>query len=434
MQRMQQHPQQNRKKLFMQTYVVVKKQKLHRIVMAPIAPYEICRFKLSKISQWRLINKKDKHMTTMTQQESPLETDKTVALDAFHREHGAKMVSFANYLMPLHYADGILNEHLHVREHAGLFDVSHMGAIHIDGPDCAQHLEKLIPADLQDLTPGKVAYGLLLNTDGGIADDLLITRLENGFLLVVNAGGKFEDLAYLQKNLPTDFTITPAFSKAIFALQGPKSASVMAQILPETAELNFMTAVSCELEGHYLWVSRTGYTGEDGFEIILDADDAHDFAALLLQFDDVKLIGLGARDSLRLEAGLCLYGHELTAAITPVQANLSWAIGKRRRQEGGFMGSSVICAEMTQGPSHKRIGLIINDRAIAREGATIHLSNGTAIGHITSGVHSPSLGVPIAMGYVEAEHIDADLLVNIRGQLRPATRSKLPFVPHNYHK
>lgn len=373
-------------------------------------------------------------MTTITPEESAPSTDKTVVLDAFHREHGAKMVSFANYLMPLHYADGILKEHLHVREYAGLFDVSHMGVIHIDGPDCAHHLEKLIPADLQELSPGKVVYGLLLNIDGGVADDLLITRLENGFLLVVNAARKFEDLAYLQKNLPADFAITPAFSKGIFALQGPKSGQIMAQICPETADLEFMSAMSCEIEGHYLWVSRSGYTGEDGFEIILDVDNAHDFATLLLQFDDVKLIGLGARDSLRLEAGLCLYGHELTAAITPIQANLSWAIGKRRRQEGGFIGSPLILAEMLQGPSHKRIGLIINDRAIAREGSTIHLSNGTAVGHVTSGVHSPSLGVPIAMGYVEADHIGADLLVNIRGQLRSATQSKLPFVSHNYHK
>lgn len=360
---------------------------------------------------------------------------RTVPLNTIHQTLQAKMVPFAGYSMPVQYTEGILQEHLHTRQQAGLFDVSHMGAILVQGPQAALALEMLIPADIQEMSPGQVKYGLLLNQHGGIIDDLLISRLAEGFLLVVNADGKENDLNLINDNISSKARVTPLFDRAMLALQGPKAACVLGRFFPEISSLAFMSALTTSFEGTSVFISRTGYTGEDGFELILESSFAQQFFQELLNQPEVKPIGLGARDSLRLEAGLCLYGHDIIQVTTPVMAGLTWAIGKRRRLEGGFPGADIILSEITTGVKQKRIGFIPQTKAIAREGCTIHTNEGQIVGKITSGTHSPSLGIPIAMGYLDADQLNTtDLTVNIRNHLYPVKVAKLPFVPHNYYR
>lgn len=371
-------------------------------------------------------------MSQLQQSTRPLQT---VPLDHIHHTLHAKMVPFAGFNMPVQYPTGILQEHLHTREQAGLFDVSHMGAILVQGPHAAIALESLIASDIQEMSPGQVKYGLLLNQQGGIIDDLLISHLEDGFLLVVNADGKENDLSLLNKQIGTKINLIPLFDWAIFALQGPKSACVLKRFFPEINSLTFMSSLAATFEATPVFISRTGYTGEDGFELILEPHIAQKLFQEFLTQPEVKPIGLGARDSLRLEAGLCLYGHDITQNTTPAMAGLTWAIGKRRRLEGCFPGAEIVLAEIKSGPKQKRVGFIPQTKAIAREGCTIHTSDNRIVGTITSGTHSPSLGKPIAMGYLDADQLNAtNLMVNIRSQLHPVKVEKLPFVPHNYYR
>lgn len=357
-----------------------------------------------------------------------------VPLDHLHRRLGARMVPFAGYDMPVNYAKGIIHEHLHTRSQAGLFDVSHMGCIFLHGLEVENALEKLLPADIQEMVIGQVKYSLLMNPKGGIEDDLLISRLPKGFMLVVNAGRKHHDLSYIQSELPSDIVCEPQFEKAMFALQGPKANDVMERLCPEATSLKFMTLAEMSLSGHSVIISRTGYTGEDGFEIICMPNAAEDIFRYLLEQPEVEPAGLGARDSLRLEAGLCLYGHELDDAISPVEAGLTWAIGKRRRLEGKFAGATRVLTEIQDRPNKCRIGIIPDCKAIPREGSTLHDTTGRQVGIITSGSQSPSLGHPIAMGYIDRKFTDIPLQVKIRGQLYPARKTKLPFIAPNYRR
>ncbi len=365
----------------------------------------------------------------------PITALHTIPLESLHHDLQAKMVPFAGYMMPIHYTDGILQEHLHVRQHAGLFDVSHMGVILVKGDLSATALESVLPTDIIEMQPFQVKYSLLLNDQGGIMDDLLVVRLDEGFLLVVNADKKHDDLSYLKDKIGKDIDLIPLFEQALFALQGPESATVLSRFFPNILDLTFMSMMTTPYQKTTLFISRTGYTGEDGFELIVEPTVASQLFQELLAQPEVKPIGLGARDSLRLEAGLCLYGHDLNPTITPVAANLSWAIGKRRRQEGGFPGADLIVAELKDKPLQRRVGFSPDTKAIAREGATIHTAEGHIVGQVTSGTFSPSLGKPIAMGYLESNQLtNTALMVSIRHQLYPINLEKLPFVPHNYYR
>ncbi|MBX9804286.1 MAG: glycine cleavage system aminomethyltransferase GcvT, partial [Alphaproteobacteria bacterium] len=356
----------------------------------------------------------------------------TTPLESIHRRFGARMAPFAGYSLPIQYPTGIVNEHHHTRSAAGLFDVSHMGVLEIEGEQATNALERLIPCDLFEMCPGQMRYGVFMLDTGGILDDLLITRRQNGYLLVVNASRKVEDLAYLQEHLGEQTPIRVWENPVMVALQGPKAALVLGRFFAEVLSMPFMTAKGF---GN-IWISRSGYTGEDGFEILMPAEDGISLTEKLLEAPEVKPIGLGARDSLRLEAGLCLYGHELNEDITPVEAGISWSIGKRRRQEGGFLGADNILSQLAHGPSRRRVGLVLEPGGIAREGAEIQALEGKAIGQVSSGGHSPTLGHPIAMGYVESgfASVGGDVLIQIRGQARAAKVVKMPFVPHSYYK
>lgn len=371
------------------------------------------------------------HLEIFMQSTSSLQT---VPLDTLHHSLNGKMVPFAGYNMPVQYSEGILQEHLHTRSAAGLFDVSHMGAIEITGEAVAAALETLVPTDIQEMQPGEVKYSFFLNEKGGIIDDLLISRLQNGFLLVVNADGKHADLQHLKSKIGSKVTLTPFFEKALFALQGPKAALVLERFFPSVSTLKFMSILETTYKGNRLFISRTGYTGEDGFELIIHAGHSKELFEALLEEPEVKPIGLGARDSLRLEAGLCLYGHDITQEITPIEAGLIWAIGKRRRLEGGFPGDKVIQKQIKSGVIQKRVGIAPQSKAIAREGTEIVTAARVVVGKVTSGTHSPCLSRPIAMGYVKTTALEDALFVNIRGQLYPLTLQKLPFVPHNYYR
>lgn len=358
-------------------------------------------------------------------------------LHALHVELGAKIVPFAGYEMPVQYPAGILKEHLHARAKAGLFDVSHMGQAFLDGDDPAAALESLTPADLKGLGEGRQRYGLLLNDRGGIKDDFMTTRLvgERALYLVVNASMKESDFAYIGEKLAGRAVLTPAPSRALLALQGPAAATVLERYSPGIAKLTFMQAVRATVAGAPAIVSRTGYTGDDGFEISLDGADAERVARALLAAEEVLPIGLGARDSLRLEAGLCLYGHDMDESTDPVEANLVWAIGKRRKLEKGFPAADAIMEKVVQGAGRKRVGIRPEGRAPAREGAEI-MAGGRVIGRVTSGGFGPSMNGPVAMGYVEkefaADGTKLDLMV--RGQALPAVVAPMPFVPHTYKR
>ena len=366
----------------------------------------------------------------------------TTPLHALHLARGARMVPFAGYEMPVQY-EGIIAEHLHTRAAAGLFDVSHMGQAFLTGPDhdtTARALEALVGADLVNLGPGRQRYTQLLNEEGGIIDDLMVTRSadpdEDGVLmLVVNAARKAVDYDHLEHTLPPTVKLLRAEHRALIALQGPGAAAVLARHAPDTATMGFMSASSTRFDGIDCHVSRSGYTGEDGYEISVKAIRVRAIAERLLAHPEVKLIGLGARDSLRLEAGLCLYGHDIDASTSPVEAGLAWSIGKRRRREGGFPGASRILDELQRGPDRLRVGLEMDGRIPAREGAQI-LVEGAAIGKVTSGGFGPSVGRPIAMGYVDRRFMTPGtaVIVPVRGKELPARIVPMPSVPHRYYR
>jgi len=356
-------------------------------------------------------------------------------LDSFHRRHGGRMVPFAGYEMPVQY-EGIIAEHLWVRESAGLFDVSHMGQILVHGHNVDAALETLLPGELRLLGDMRLRYSLLLAGDGGIIDDLMATRRGEDFYLVVNGATKHGDLEVLQKRLPREVVVDHMKEQALLALQGPRAAEVLERLAPGVSDLTFMQGGAFRLDGQQAWISRSGYTGEDGFEISVSASAVEAVAEALLKDDRVKPIGLGARDSLRLEAGLPLYGHDIDLNTTPVMAGLQFAIQKRRRAEGGFPGALRILTELENGPVQKRVGFAVEGRQPVREGARVLDGEGNEVGRITSGGFSPSLQRPIAMGYV-ASHLGepgTGLKLEQRSKLFEAEVVAMPFVPHRYHR
>lgn len=366
------------------------------------------------------------------------ETLKVTPLNALHLELGGKMVPFAGYSMPVQYPAGVLKEHLHTREKAGLFDVSHMGQAFLSGADPARSLERVTPADIQGIPEGMQRYGLLLSDEGGIKDDFMTTRLagEPALYLVVNAAMKDLDFAYIAEKLKGQAQLAPAPDRALLALQGPLAADVLERHSPGISQMIFMQAKRVTVAGAPAIVSRTGYTGEDGFEISIEGKDAEKVARALLAEAEVLPIGLGARDSLRLEAGLCLYGHDMDDGIDPVEANLVWSMGKRRKEAGDYPGAARIAKHLQDGAAKKRVGLRPEGRAPAREGTEIADKTGRVVGRVTSGGFGPSLNAPLAMGYVEkdfaANGTKLDLMV--RGKALGAEVVAMPFVPNRYKR
>ncbi|HET9460244.1 MAG TPA: glycine cleavage system aminomethyltransferase GcvT [Sphingomicrobium sp.] len=360
---------------------------------------------------------------------------KTLPLDGWHRRHGARMVEFAGYWMPVQY-EGIMAEHLWTRESAGLFDVSHMGQILVHGKEADAALETLLPSELKALPDRKLRYSLLLDDNGGIVDDLMATRRGEDFYLVVNGATKHGDIELLERKLPRTVVLDHMTSQALLALQGPRAAEVLEAIVPGVAELTFMEGRAFQALGQALWISRSGYTGEDGFEISVPASGVEALADFLVADERVRPVGLGARDSLRLEAGLPLYGHDLDRETTPVMAGLTFAIQKRRRAEGGFPGAIRILAELGNGPIQKRVGFDVEGRQPVREGALVLDAEGNEVGRVTSGGFSPSLKRPIAMGYVAVALAEPGTALKLeqRGKLFDARVAPLPFVPHRYHR
>ena len=340
------------------------------------------------------------------------------------------MVPFAGYQLPIHYQAGILAEHTQTRAEAGLFDVSHMGQVILRGEGVAEAMETLVPGDIAGLAPGRMRYTQFTNDDGGICDDILVTRVDEGLYVVVNAGCKEADIALMRERLPAGVDLEVRHSAALIALQGPASESVLSRHLPGVASLTFMSSAKLEFAGIPATVSRSGYTGEDGFEISIEEAHAEPLARKLLAEPEVHAIGLGARDSLRLEAGFCLYGHDIDTTTTPVEAALEWSISKRRRAEGGFPGSAVIQRQLRDGASRRRVGIRPDGRAPAREHSELTDSDGNHVGEITSGGFGPSVGAPIAMGYVAASHtaVGTSILAVVRGKPLAAKVTKLPFV------
>jgi aminomethyltransferase len=361
-------------------------------------------------------------------------------LHSLHVELGAKMVPFAGYDMPVSYADGIMAEHRHCREAAALFDVSHMGQVRLLGADAAAALETLVPVDIVGLGEGKQRYALFTNDGGGILDDLMVTRRPDHLLLVVNAGCKAADIAHLRATIASRCRIEPMPDHALLALQGPAAAAVMSRLAPELARLTFMTGADARIAGIDCFATRSGYTGEDGFEISVAARDAEALARALLAEPEVAPAGLGARDTLRLEAGLCLYGHEIDTTTTPIEAGLTWAIQKVRRpggdRAGGYPGAATIETQLARGTDRKRVGLVGNDRAPVREGAAIVDAVGITVGRVTSGTIGPSVGKPVALAYVPTALAAAGTAVDaeVRGKRQPMQVVPLPFAPHRYFR
>ncbi len=364
-------------------------------------------------------------------------------LDDLHRRLGARMVPFAGYGMPVQYPAGLLKEHLHTRAAAGLFDVSHMGQIALraaDVAEAARALEALVPADVLGLKPGRQRYGLLTDAHGGILDDLMVAHLGDRLVLVVNAANKAADLAHLRAGLPASVTVEE-LPRALLALQGPGAEAALARLAPEVAAMRFMDARAVAILGAACLVTRSGYTGEDGFEISTPEEAAEPVAAALLSDPSVLPIGLGARDSLRLEAGLCLHGADIDATTTPAEAALGWAISPARRRNGarpgGFPGAERILAEMEAGTVRRRVGLLAEGRAPVRAGASLFAAGeALAIGHVTSGGFGPSLGAPVAMGYLPAGLAEPGtrIAAEVRGQRLPLTVAPLPFVPAGFKR
>jgi aminomethyltransferase len=363
------------------------------------------------------------------------DTDLILPLDGWHRSLGARMVPFAGYVMPIQY-EGIIAEHRWTRESAGLFDVSHMGQLIVAGAGAEAELEALLPADLAILKEGRPKYSLLLTGDGGIIDDLMVTRRGDHFYIVVNGATKTGDIGHLEAELARPVVVDHMKEQALLALQGPKAVAALARLVPDVAALTFMIGGAFTLAGIKAWISRSGYTGEDGFEISVPAAAVEAVAALLLDQPEVKPVGLGARDSLRLEAGLPLYGHDLDTTTTPVEADLVFALSKRRREQGGFPGWHRISSELEEGPIRKRVGLAIAGRQPVREGAMVVDTEGNEVGKVTSGGFSPSLEAPIAMAYVPLAAAAPGTTVTLaqRGKIFGGTVVPLPFVPHRYHR
>ncbi|MFN3232416.1 MAG: glycine cleavage system aminomethyltransferase GcvT [Alphaproteobacteria bacterium] len=354
-------------------------------------------------------------------------------LHALHLELGAQMGPFAGYDMPIRYPAGIMAEHTHCRESAALFDVSHMGQVVLSGDDVIGALERLVPGDIAALKPGRQRYTLFTNEQGGVRDDLMVTRRENDLYLVVNASCKEADLTHLNAHMPPG-SVRLLEDRALLALQGPKAISVVAGLDARISEQKFMSAAALSLNGIECWVSRSGYTGEDGVEISVPSRQAEALARLLLDQNDVEPAGLGARDSLRLEAGLCLYGNDLDETTTPVEAGLAWTIGKRRKMERGFAGDDVIMGQLFDGPPRVRVGIRPEGRAPARAHTAIVDVDESPVGEITSGGFGPTVGGPVAMGYVPPAYADdgTELGLLIRGKVHKAQVVPLPFVPKGW--
>jgi aminomethyltransferase len=372
--------------------------------------------------------------TELTEGEAAIETA-TLPLDAWHRAKGGRMVEFAGYWMPIQY-EGIMTEHLWTRENAGLFDVSHMGQLLISGEGLDDALEAVLPGDVKSLAVGRMRYSLLLAEDGGILDDLMLSRWPGGIYMVVNGAVKWDDIAHLRENLPDAITINHFEERALLALQGPRAFDALKRHTTGEWDLDvlrFMMGGPFRIGGVDAWISRSGYTGEDGFEISVDADQVRHVADLLCGEPEVKPIGLGARDSLRLEAGLPLYGHDLDPSIDPIEGDLSFAIQKRRREDGGFPGAARILGHLADGSPRKRVGLLVDGKLPVREGAKL-FDGEDEIGVVTSGGFAPSVGAPIAMGYVPRDHAVPGTAVaaEVRGKRVNCTVAAMPFVPHNY--
>ncbi|KMV28425.1 glycine cleavage system protein T [Photobacterium swingsii] len=362
-------------------------------------------------------------------------------LHALHIEMGAKMVPFAGYDMPVQYALGVRKEHLHCREHAGLFDVSHMGQVRLHGAGAAKAIEALVPVDIIDLPEGKQRYAFFTNEQGGILDDLMVTNFGDHLFVVVNAACKEQDIAHIQAHLPADVELEIIEDRALLALQGPKAADVLVRLNPAVSDMVFMDATKIELLGVECYVSRSGYTGEDGYEISVPNDKAEALARELLAFSEVEWIGLGARDSLRLECGLCLYGHDIDTTTTPVEASLLWGISKARRADGeragGFPGANLVLEQIkTKDVARKRVGLLGQSKAPVREGSKLFDAADNEIGIVTSGTFGPSKGSPVAMAYVKTDCavIGTEIFAEVRGKKLPMTVEKMPFVPQRYYR
>jgi aminomethyltransferase len=361
-------------------------------------------------------------------------------LHKLHLELGAKMVPFAGYAMPVQYPSGVLKEHNHTRTQAGLFDVSHMGQVRLSGADAAAALETLVPVDIADLRVNCQRYAMFTNEQGGILDDLMVSNGGDHLFVVVNAACKQQDVAHLRKHLGGRCTIEELSDRALLALQGPAAAAVMARLAPQTANMIFMDTGKVSLVGVECFISRSGYTGEDGYEISVPAAQAEELARLLLAQPEVAAIGLGARDSLRLEAGLCLYGHDMDANTTPIEASLAWALSKARRADGarpgGYLGAEVILRQLAQGVARKRVGLQVKDRMPVREGAELVDAAGRVIGKVTSGGFGPTVNAPVAMGYVETEYakLGTALHAIVRGKPVAVEVAKTPFTPQRYFR
>lgn len=363
-------------------------------------------------------------------------------LHDLHVRLGAKMVPFAGYSMPVQYPLGVMKEHVHTREKAGLFDVSHMGQVKVTGDGAAVALERLIPVDIEGLGVDRQRYGMFTNDTGGIMDDLMLANRGDHIFVVVNAACKDADIAHMKAHLEPEVTASPITDRALLALQGPASEAVLNTLDPKAATMRFMDVTTLTLLGFECWVSRSGYTGEDGYEISVANENAEALALALLDHDDVEAIGLGARDSLRLEGGLCLYGHDIDTTTSPAEGALTWAIQKVRRTDGaragGFPGADIIFAQMAQGVARKRVGLLPEGRAPMREGVALFatLEGGDPIGAITSGGFVPTVGGPVAMGMIAAEHTTLGTTVygELRGKRLPLTVTKLPFTPANFKR
>lgn len=361
-------------------------------------------------------------------------------LHNLHVELGAKMVPFAGYEMPVQYPTGVLKEHNQTRGSAGLFDVSHMGQLRITGADAAAALETLVPVDIIDLPAGMQRYAFFTNEEGNILDDLMVANAGDHLFVVVNAACKAQDIAHLRQHIGERCTIEELTDRALLAIQGPKAVDVVARFAPEVAEMTFMKVRPITLLGVECFISRSGYTGEDGFEISIPADHAEKIARALLAEEELEPIGLGARDSLRLEAGLCLYGHDIDDTTSPIEGSLLWGISKIRRPKGaragGFLGAEAVYKHMEEGVTRKRVGFKVDGRAPIREGAEVCTADGEVIGKITSGSFAPTYGSPVAMGYVAKAYskVGTELYAMVRGKARPMTVVKTPFVPQRYYR
>ena len=363
-------------------------------------------------------------------------------LNALHIKLGARMVPFAGYSMPVQYPMGLMAEHHHTRAEAGLFDVSHMGQLRLLGPDAAAAFESLMPVDVIDLPVGKQRYGLLLTDDGTIIDDLMFVNRGTDIFVIVNGACKVNDIAHIQARIGSLCQVIPMPERALLALQGPKAIHALSRLVPGVEQLVFMTGASFEWQGADLFITRSGYTGEDGFEISVGNADVDAFARALLAQAEVKPIGLGARNSLRLEAGLCLYGNDIDTTTTPIEAGLNWAIQKVRRtggaRAGGFPGAGIVFGQMdgTQPLTRKRVGLIAQERVPVREHVELQNTQGLKIGEVSSGLLGPTANAPVAMGYVDAASASMGTVVNamVRGKAVPMTVSAMPFVPNRYYR